>query len=199
VVTQNIPLRMQLEEIQRLKSTLEEPWQQDHNQAMRAWDWDYIVARFLQYPELLDIGWDVTCREAVTGGITDLEGRAKVMRTLFDLALEALRNARARASAFVAATGHVVERLEELDAADKRLQRARDKYLFRLSLIDDAVIKEAMAEHAAGHYPSPGAALADLLAARHAEHLTPSYPELRQWAAHSPPPANWHEEEDNPV
>jgi hypothetical protein len=78
------------------------------------------------------------------------------------------------------------------------LERMRDKYLFRLSLMDDALIKEAVAEYAAGHYPNLGMALADLLAARHAEQLTPPYPQLRQWAAHSPPPASWHEEEDNP-
>ena len=34
-MTLNIPLRMQMEEIRRLKSTLEEPWQKDHQNKKR--------------------------------------------------------------------------------------------------------------------------------------------------------------------
>ena len=194
-MTQTIPLRIQMEEIQRLKSALEEPWQQDHRQAMRAWDWDFVVAKALHLADFVELGWEVTCREAVTDGIADLEARTTEMRAAFDQTIEGLLKVRDSARAFTDKTGHTINRLGELETIIEELKRKRDKYLFRLSLLDDDVIKEAIAEHAAGHYPSQAAALADLLAARHAERITPSYSELRQWAAQSPPPASWCEEQ----
>jgi hypothetical protein len=189
---------MQMEEIQRLKNTLEEPWQQDHRQAMRAWDWDFIVVKALHLADFVELGWEITCREAVTEGIPDLKARTTEMRVAFDQTIEELRKIRDSARAFTDRTGHTINRLEELQTVTEELQRKRDKYLFRLALIDDDLINEAVAEHAAGHYPSPGAALADRLAARHAERITPPYSELRNWAAQSLPPAGWHEESDHP-
>ena len=36
-MSQSIPLRMQLDEAQRLKGAIEEPWEKAHREAMRAW------------------------------------------------------------------------------------------------------------------------------------------------------------------
>src|SRR5262249_20863184 len=47
----NLPLRIQHDEVQSLKRALEEPWQTAHRQAMRAWDWEFIVSKCLLFPD----------------------------------------------------------------------------------------------------------------------------------------------------
>ncbi len=196
---QSIPLRLQLDEAQRLRGAIEEPWQKDHREVMQAWDWEFIIARCLQVAEGLELGWAITCQEVAAGAIKDLKEREQSLRTVFDAIIDVVRLAHEKATAFAQATGHLLDRLGELTSAITELERKREKYLFRLSLIDAAVLADARAEHADGSYPSPGAALADLLAARHAARITPTYGQLRQWADRSPPPSGWYEEEDVPV
>ncbi len=196
-MSQSIPLQMQLDEARRLKDTLEDRWQHDHNEAMHACNWTFIVAKCLQLAEGPELGWQITCGEAVTSEIGDLKERSQSLQYVFDLTIEVTREAHDKARAFARATGHTIERLDELESVMQELERKRNKYLFRLSLIDDAVIQEAQAEHAAGSYRSAAAALADLLAARQAEQSTPPYAELRRWADRSPPPPSWLDENDD--
>jgi hypothetical protein len=194
-VQDSIPLRIQRDEVQLLKATLEEPWQREHRQAMRAWDWEFIIGKCLQLPAAMERGWQITCREAVAGEIENLGERSKDVQSVFDLAIDVIQEAHHKAQEFAGATSHAIEGLEELDDALRELTALKKKHLFRLSLIDHEIIEEARAEHAAGDYPTADAALADLLAARHAARITPSYTELRRWADQSSPEPAWFEED----
>ncbi len=196
---ESISLSMQLEDAQRLRGALGEPWQAAHREAARASHWDFLVAKCLQIAENIDLGWEITCRDALAGEIHDWQERATSLRSVFEGTLEAARNTRDRARAFASTTGHTIERLEELSSAIVELDRKAKNYLLRLSLLNAAILEQAVAEHAEGHYATPVAALADLLAARHAECITPAYSDLRQWAEKSPPAAEWYEESDGPL
>jgi hypothetical protein len=195
-MAESIPLRIQRDEVRLLENALEEPWQKDHRQAMRAWEFEFIVGKCLQFPKTAELDWRITCREAVLGESGDPVKRVDYVRERYDELIRVARLARERAKDFARTTGHTIKGLEGLDAVSQKLERLRDKYLFRLSLIDDQVIAEAREEHAPGDFPTPGDALADLLAARHAAQITPSYAELRDWADRSPPAPSWLEEED---
>lgn len=189
-----IPLRIQRDEVQLLKETLEEPWQSEHRQAMRAWDWEFIIGKCLQQPGAMERVWQITCREAASGEIENLKDRLQAVQLLFDLAIEVVREAQTKAQQFTRTTGHAIEGVAELEQALEALTSMREKHLIRLSLLDHDIIDEARAEQAAGHYPTADAALADLLAARHAARITPSYTDLRRWAEQSPPEPAWFEE-----
>lgn len=197
-VQDSIPLRIQHDEVRLLTETLEESWQSEHRQAMRASDWEFIIGKCLQLPPDMERGWQITCRQAVTGEIENLAERIKDVQIVFDMAIDLLGRSRAKAQEFACATEHTIEGLSELDDALRKLTDLKDKQLFRLALLDQKVIEEARAVHAGGDYPSPDAALADLLAARHAARITPSYAELRRWADQSPPEPAWYEEADPP-
>lgn len=199
IIVESKTLSMQLEDTQRFRGVLEEPWQAAHREAMRASHWDFLVARCLQIAENVDLGWEITCRDALAGEVPDWQERAGDLRSVFEGTLEAARNTREKARVFASTTGHAIERLQDLAAVIEDLERKAKNYLFRLSLLDPAVIEQAVAEHAEGHYSTPVAALADLLAARHAERITPDYSPLRQWAEQSEPPAAWYEESDSPL
>ena len=139
---------------------------------------------------------EIACREIVTE-LENLAERIKDMQNVFDLAIDLI--GRARPSQGVPrTTGRPLEGLSELDDALRKLTSLKDKHLFRLAILDREVIAEAWTEHAAGDYPSPDAALADLLAARHAARITPSYAELRRWVDQSPPEPVWFEEAGPP-
>lgn len=139
---------------------------------MRAWDCDFIVARCLLLAQSLDITWENTCHEVVNEEIKDLTERQASLRAAFDKTIEVLSIAAEGAGAFADKTGLVVEKLDELTRVKEEMERKREKYLLRFSLLDDEIIKAAIAEHAAGNYVNAAQALADLLAgtARRANH-----------------------------
>jgi hypothetical protein len=195
-MTESLSLRLQIEDAQRLRKTLQEPWEKEHHEAMRAWDWDFIVARCLLLAESLDVSWKNICREAVDGEIDDPTDKQTALKEAFERTLEVFGMAAEGATAFVRQTGMPVERLGELATVKDQLQRKRDRYLTRLSLLDPEIIQTALAERAAGNYTTAAQALADLLAARHAEQITPGYAELRAWANESVPPDSWRTESD---
>lgn len=194
----NLTLSLQLDDAQRLHDTLAEPWQMLHREAVRASVWDFLVARSLQLSENIDLAWAATCRELAAGEIEDVQGWRSALETVFDLTIAAAHLAHSRARAFQEKSGHVIERLEELTGLLRVLEQKRQRYLSRLSLLDEAVVAEGRAAYAAGDYPTAAAALADLLAARQARALTPPYAELRKWAQQSPPPSEWYSEADLP-
>lgn len=194
----SIPLLIQRDEVQMLQNRLNKGWRSDHVQALRAWDWEYIVGKCLRFPQDLEIGWKLLCREAVTNEIKDLRERAESLRIVFDATIDVAQTAYQKAFDFATATGHAIEGLEDLKTLPAVLERMREKYLFRLSLIDDQIIQEASTEGIGEDYATPGEALADLLAARHAARITPSYAELRQWADRCPPAPAWLDEGDDP-
>jgi hypothetical protein len=53
-VQERLPLRIQRDEVQLLKNRLEESLLEDHRQAMRPWDWEFIIGKCLQLPANLD-------------------------------------------------------------------------------------------------------------------------------------------------
>ena len=178
-MTLSIPFHIQWGEIRLLKDVLEEPWQEQHLHAMQAWDWDFIVEKCLSVAASFDRAWELTCQEMVATGLNDVKEREQFIRDLFDSTILVLRSLHAKVTQFVQQTDHTIERLDELEAAVPMLEQKREDCLFQFSLLDSALVEQAKAEHAAGDYPSAGIALADLLAARHAARITPSYAELR--------------------
>lgn len=190
----SISLDMQREEVRLLQNRVEGTWQLDHARAMRAWDWEYIVEKCLRFPHDLEIGWKITCREAAAGEIKDRNERGESCRAIVQAMIDVARRAHQKAAEFASATGHSIAGLDELQSLPGHLEQMREKYQFRLSLLDDDIIQEALNEADVGDYPTPGEALADLLAARQAERMAPSYAELRQWADRCPPAPAWFEE-----
>jgi hypothetical protein len=195
----SMPLAHQREEVRLLGDVLANPdnsWQQAEPEELRANYWEYLVEKGLSSVALCDRNWETACEEVAAKGLGQEVELKELLGDLFEQTIQVFSKIHSQALEFVYKTGHGIEHLDELAAALRELERKREKYMFRLSLLDAGLVEQARAEHAAGDYPSSGAALADLLAARHAAHLTPSYAELRRWAESSPPPPSWYEEND---
>jgi hypothetical protein len=188
-------LQMQEDEVRLLRDVLDEPWQEQHQQAMRAREWEIVLGKCLWLLEALPLCWTISCEGIVSGEIADRTKYAEFLRRVVANTIAAVRLAHNKATAFAKATDQTIDRLDEIGSTLQEVERWQEPFLVHLSLIDDTVIAEAKAEYAAGDYPSAGVALADLLAARHAARLTPSYAQLRNWADRSPPPPSWYEEE----
>jgi hypothetical protein len=171
-------------------------WQQEHTKYIGTSTWQSIVRDCQDFPARMEQAWRFICAEAACHELGDLEDLKESLRRQFDLAEKAILEAGQEARKAARSNGHNSEDLSQLRLAFEELRRMRDKYLFRITLITDDLINEAGAEYAAGNYPTPGAALDDFLALRHAAHITPSYADLRRWADRSPPDPAWLEEGD---
>src|SRR5262245_11533752 len=110
----SIPLLIQRDEVQLLQRRLNGAGQFDRTQALSAWDWEYIVSKCLQFPRELEIGWKITCREAMAGEIKNFQAREESLRTVGDLMIDVAQMAYQKARAFATAAGQPIEGLEQL-------------------------------------------------------------------------------------
>src|SRR5260370_319347 len=105
---------MQEDEVRLLKDVLDEPWQEQHQQAMRAGEWEVVLAKCLRLLEALPLLWTISCEGIVIGEITDWTRYAEFLRRVVENTIGVVRIAHNKAIAFAQATGQTIDRLDEV-------------------------------------------------------------------------------------
>jgi hypothetical protein len=154
---------------------------------------DDHLAHFFDYPSLMTRIWEEVCDEVASGNLESGRG-GELLREVFTEAAELLISTRDGLIRGLEEKGFPLSRAPEFRRVAEETVRLTERYLGRWALVDPEVIAEARREHEQGDYPSLSVALADLLAAKHAERALPSYDDLKAWADQAAPPARWFEE-----
>ncbi len=155
---------------------------------------DETLAQLFDCPTLVTRVWEDVCGD-VASGTLDAGRGAELLREVFGQVANLLTSTQDALVRKIEADGFPLSRAEQFRRAVAETLRLTERYLIRWALLDADVIRQARQEYEQGDYPSPGVALADLLAARHAEQALPSYGDLKTWADHASPLPSWFEEE----
>jgi hypothetical protein len=114
----------------------------------------------------------------------------EALRGMFQTSIELLQYLCEQADELGAA-GYPVSTAGQLNDAHAEARRLHHRTMKAWDMIDENLIAEAKRLVRRKEWPTAGQALEDLIAAREAAGIAPSYEELLALADRSPPPAEW--------